>query len=56
MDELIKTSVRGILNFAPIRLDVHDAVSVTSVDFSISLEQLAFQVSLGLTGSLEEAG
>jgi redox-sensing transcriptional repressor len=38
------------LNFAPVRLDVRDAVSVTSVDFSVALEQLAFQVSLGLTG------
>ena len=55
-NDLIESGVRGILNFAPIRLDVHDAVSVASVDFSISLEQLAFQVSLGLTGSLEEAG
>ncbi len=53
-DELIEAGVLGILNFAPIRLDVHDAVSVTSVDFSVALEQLAFQVSLGLTGSLDE--
>ena len=53
-DELIEAGVVGILNFAPIRLDVHDAVSVNSVDFSVSLEQLAFQVSLGMTGSLDE--
>ncbi|MHC4970281.1 MAG: redox-sensing transcriptional repressor Rex, partial [Planctomycetota bacterium] len=53
-DALIEAGVRGILNFAPVRLDVHDAVSVTSVDFSVALEQLAFQVSLGLTGSLDE--
>ena len=53
-DELIDAGVLGILNFAPIRLDVRDAVSVTSVDFSLALEQLAFQVSLGLTGSLDE--
>jgi len=51
---LIEAGVKGILNFAPVRLDVHDAVSVVSVDFSLSLEQLAFQVSLGLTGSLDE--
>lgn len=51
---LIKAGVKGILNFAPVRLEVHDAVSVVSVDFSLSLEQLAFQVSLGLTGSLDE--
>lgn len=53
-DQLIAAGVRGILNFAPVRLDVHDRVSVLSVDFSLSLEQLAFQVSLGLTGSLDE--
>lgn len=53
-DQLIEAGVVGILNFAPIRLEVHDAVSVNSVDFSVSLEQLAFQVSLGMTGSLDE--
>ncbi len=53
-DHLIAAGVRGILNFAPVRLDVHDQVSILSVDFSLSLEQLAFQVSLGLTGSLDE--
>ncbi len=53
-DQLIEAGVVGILNFAPIRLDIHDAVSVNSVDFSVSLEQLAFQVSLGVTGSLDE--
>ena len=53
-DRLIEAGVVGILNFAPVRLDVRDAVSVVSVDLSLSLEQLAFQVSLGLTGSLDE--
>lgn len=53
-DALIDAGVMGILNFAPVRIDVRDAVSVTSVDLSVTLEQLAFQVSLGLTGSLDE--
>jgi redox-sensing transcriptional repressor len=53
-DALINAGVRGILNFAPVRLDVHNEVSVVSVDFLLSLEQLAFQISLGLTGSLDE--
>jgi redox-sensing transcriptional repressor len=53
-DALIGAGVLGILNFAPVRLDVHDEVSVVSVDFSLSLEQLAFQISLGLKGSLED--
>ncbi|MHC4416470.1 MAG: redox-sensing transcriptional repressor Rex [Planctomycetota bacterium] len=47
-DLLIDAGVLGILNFAPVRLDVRDAVSVTSVDFSVALERLAFQVSMGL--------
>ncbi len=53
-DAVIDAGVMGILNFAPVRLDVRDQVSVASVDFSVALEQLAFQVSLGLTGSLDE--
>ena len=54
-DALIAAGVKGILNFAPVRLDLNDQhVSIASVDFLLSLEQLAFQISLGLTGSLEE--
>jgi len=53
-DRLIAAGVKGILNFAPRRIDVHDAVSITSVDLALSLEQLAFQVSLGWKGSLDE--
>lgn len=55
-DQLIVAGVVGILNFAPVRLDVHDAVSVGDVDLSVALEQLAFQASLGLKGSLDQPG
>lgn len=55
-DQLIAAGALGILNFAPRRLDVNNAVSVVSVDFSVALEQLAFQVSLGLVGTVESAG
>jgi redox-sensing transcriptional repressor len=56
-DALIDAGVKGILNFAPVRLELNDQhVSIASVDFLLSLEQLAFQISLGLTGSLEEEG
>lgn len=51
---LIQAGVKGILNFAPVRLDVNDRVSVVSVDFLVSLEQLAFQISLSLAGLLDE--
>jgi redox-sensing transcriptional repressor len=53
-EELIDAGVVGILNFAPVRLDVGDRASVVSVDLSRSLEQLAFQVSLGMTGAAED--
>jgi len=52
---LIDAGVAGILNFAPRRLDVADRVSVVNVDFTVALEQLAFQVSLGLTGTIGDA-
>jgi redox-sensing transcriptional repressor len=48
-DALVAAGVKGILNFAPVRLDVNSDVSVNSVDFLLSLEQLAFQISLGVT-------
>ncbi len=52
-DLLIDAGVLGILNFAPVRLEVGDRASVVTVDFSARLEQLAFQVSLGLKGSID---
>lgn len=52
-DLLIEAGVLGILNFAPVRLEVGDRASVVTVDFSARLEQLAFQVSLGLKGSID---
>lgn len=52
-DRLIDAGVLGLLNFAPTRLDVGDRASVASVDLSSRLERLAFQVSLGLKGSID---
>ena len=51
-DALIDAGILGILNFAPVRLDVRDTVKVTSVDFSVALERLAFQVSLAQESGL----
>jgi len=47
-DEMVAAGVRGILNFAPVRLQVRPEVSVASVDLAIHLEQLSFQLSSGL--------
>jgi redox-sensing transcriptional repressor len=44
-DRLVEAGVAGILNFAPIRLQVPESVSIVSVDLTVSLEQLAFRVS-----------
>lgn len=52
-DQLIAAGVLGLLNFAPVRLEVGDRASVASVDFSSRLERLAFQVSSGLKGSID---
>ena len=44
-EEMTAAGIQGILNFAPVRIDVGDAAEVTSVDLSRSLEQLAYQVA-----------
>jgi redox-sensing transcriptional repressor len=41
---LAEAGVRGILNFAPVRIEVPPEVRVLGVDLAIQLEQLAFQV------------
>jgi redox-sensing transcriptional repressor len=43
---LVEARIRGILNFTPCRLDVPASICVRNVDFSVALEQLAFDVSL----------
>ena len=45
-DQLVDAGVLGILNFAPVRLQVGDSVAITSVDLTVSLEQLAFKIAL----------
>ncbi|MSR41982.1 MAG: redox-sensing transcriptional repressor Rex [Phycisphaerales bacterium] len=51
-DQLIAAGVVGILNFAPKRITAPPGVSIVSVDFTVSLEQLAFQV--WLAGNFED--
>lgn len=50
-NRLLEAGVIGLLNFAPRRLDVGHRASVVNVDFSVALEQLAFQISLGPKGA-----
>lgn len=44
-EEMVAAGIRGILNFAPVALQVGPDVEVASVDLAIHLEQLSFQVS-----------
>ncbi len=44
-DSLVAAGVKGILNFAPRRIEVRDGIGIVSVDFTVALEQLAFQIT-----------
>lgn len=46
-DQLIEAGIKGILNFAPTSINVPENLSLASVDLSVHLEQLAFQISTG---------
>ncbi len=45
-DKLVAAGVRGIMNFAPLSLNVPADVSVQSIDLAVQLEQLSFKMSL----------
>jgi redox-sensing transcriptional repressor len=44
-DSLVEAGIRGIYNFAPVRLSLPEEVSYVSIDLAVELEQLAFLVS-----------
>lgn len=44
-EEMIAAGIRGILNFAPLSLQVGPEISVASVDLAIHLEQLSFELT-----------
>ncbi len=46
-DALVAAGVRGILNFAPRRIEVREGIGIVSVDFTVALEQLTFQIAFG---------
>ena len=46
-ERLTAAGVKGLLNFAPVSLDVKSQVAVSSVDLAVQLEQLSFQVGTG---------
>jgi redox-sensing transcriptional repressor len=52
-DALVAAGVQGILNFAPRRIEVREGIAIVSVDFTVSLELLAFQIAFGESGALD---
>jgi redox-sensing transcriptional repressor len=48
MDKASRAGVRGVLNFAPMRLKVPEGVTVTDVNLVIELESLTFALSQGV--------
>ncbi len=44
-DEMIAAGIKGILNFAQVRLQLSRGIAVSSVDLAVNLEQLSFQVN-----------
>lgn len=46
-NQLVTVGIKGILNFAPVALNVPGDVVVQSVDLALQLEQLSFRMTLG---------
>jgi redox-sensing transcriptional repressor len=46
-DQLVAAGIRGLLNFAPVSLNVPESVALNAVDLAVQLEQLSFQVNVG---------
>jgi redox-sensing transcriptional repressor len=49
-DRLVRAGVRGILNFAPLRLDVPSSVVVKSVDMTVEMERLSYALTRKAAG------
>jgi redox-sensing transcriptional repressor len=45
-DQLVAAGIRGLLNFAPVSLNLPPDVALNAVDLAVQLEQISFQVSL----------
>jgi redox-sensing transcriptional repressor len=46
-DRLVDAGIRGLLNFAPVSLNLPASVRVVGADLAIHLEQLSFQIGGG---------
>lgn len=55
-DALVAAGIKGILNFAPRRIEVREGIAIMSVDFTVALEQIAFQIAFGADAEDDERG
>ena len=44
VEAIVDSGIHGVLNFAPVTLNLPKSVSVVGVDLAMELEQLAFAV------------
>jgi redox-sensing transcriptional repressor len=44
-ERLVEAGIRGLLNFAPVSLQLPPHIALNAVDLAVSLEQLSFQVN-----------
>jgi redox-sensing transcriptional repressor len=49
-DKLVASGIRGLLNFAPVSLQLPPDVALNAVDLAVSLEQLSFQANFQTVG------
>ncbi len=45
-NQLVAAGIRGLLNFAPVSINVPPEIALNAVDLAVQLEQISFQVSL----------
>lgn len=55
-DALVAAGIKGILNFAPRRIEVREGIAIMSVDFTVALEQIAFQIAFGTDAEGDDDG
>ena len=46
-NQLVLAGINGILNFAPVQIQVPDCCHVENVDFTIKLDSIAYHLSFG---------
>jgi redox-sensing transcriptional repressor len=49
-DRLVAAGIRGLLNFAPVSINVPGEIALNAVDLAVQLEQLSFQVNVPALG------